>query len=205
MASSNTRHSSDCKSLSTLICHYPGIIVGVVLTLFLLAILQLYNPFTAELKIKIDPSEQALLGEHHEGWEFYEFSRRNFGGDETIMIAVEADDVFSPQAVNLVSRLTDRLSKVQGVREVISLSNALTIRSTAYGMDIAPVMEKLPETPEEYETLRSDVMSNPLIASALISADSDTTAIVVNLEDIQGQEFFARVNSEVDTIVDEEA
>ncbi|MCK4833868.1 MAG: MMPL family transporter, partial [Gammaproteobacteria bacterium] len=152
-----------------------------------------------------DPSEQALLGQDHEGWEFYQFARRNFGGDETIMVAIDADDVFSPQAVDLVFRLTDRLTKIEGVEKVVSLTNALTIRATEYGMDIAPVMEKMPETPEEYEVLRSEVMANPLIAEALISKQSDTTAILVNLEYNQNQAFFKRVNAAVDAIIEEEA
>lgn len=179
--------------------------MGVVLTLFLLALLQIYNPFTGESHVRIDPSEQALLGQNHEGWEFYEFARRNFGGDETIMVAIDADDVFSPQTVDLVMRLTDRLAKVQGVQEVVSLTNALTIRATDYGMDIAPIMENVPQTPEGYEVLRSEVMANPLIASALISAESDTTAILVNIINSQDQEFIKRINTAVDVIVKEEA
>lgn len=205
MASTNKRHLPDFKSIPGLVCHYPKIIVGTVLILFLLAIFQIYNPLTGELSVKVDPSEQALLGHDHEGWEFYQFARNNFGGDETIMVAVDAEDVFSPQAVDLVSRLTDRLSKVEGVTEVVSLSNAQTIRSTEYGMDIAPIMQKVPETPEGYEVLRKEVMANPLIASALISEESNTTAILVNLESSQDQKFFAQVNAAVDAIVEEEA
>ena len=205
MVSSEASHLPSGKSVAVLICQCPRIIVGVVLTLFLLALLQIYNPFTGELHVRVDPSEQALLGQNHEGWEFYEFARRNFGGDETIMVAIDADDVFSPQTVDLVLRLTDRLAKVQGVQEVVSLTNALTIRATDYGMDIAPIMENAPQTPEEYEVLRSEVMANPLIASALISAESDTTAILVNIINSQDQEFITRINTAVDVIVKEEA
>ena len=205
MASSDTRHLPHCKAVPVLICRYPKAIVGLVFTLFLLALLQIYNPFTGELHVKVDPSEQALLGQDHEGWAFYQFARRNFGSDETIMVVIDTDDVFLPENVDLVSRLTDRLSEVPGVQEVVSFTNALTIRATDYGMDIAPMMERLPETTEQSEVLRSEVMANPLIASTLISEQGDTAAILVNLENTQNQEFFAQVNSAVDAIVDEEA
>ena len=205
MASSDARHFPCCKTVLVLICHYPRAIVAAVLILFLLALLQIYNPYTGELKVRVDPSEQALLGLNHEGWEFYQLTRRNFGTDETIMVAIDADDVFSPQTIDLVSRLTNRLARVSGVQEVISLTNALTIRETEYGMDIAPIMARVPETPEEYEVLRREVMASPLIASTLISEGSDTTAIIVNLEGTQDQEFFTQVNTAVDLIVKEEA
>jgi len=193
------------RVVPALICRYPKIIVGAVLVLFLLALPQIFNPYTGELHTRVDISEQALLGPEHEGWEFYQFSRRSFGNDETIMVAVDVDDVFSPQAIDLVMRLTNRLGKLQGVQEVISLANALTIKNTEYGMDVAPVMEKAPGTPEEYERLRSEVMANPLLSSALISRDSNTTAIIVNLKITQDQDFIKQLNAEVDAIVKEES
>ena len=200
-----TAISSHCASVPLLICRRPAFIVGVVLILFLLAILQIVNPKTGELQIKIDPSEQALLGLDHEGWEFYQFSRRLFGNDETIMVAIDADDVFSPQAIDLVTRLTNRLTQLEGVQKVVSLSNALTMRSTDFGMDIAPIMEKVPETPEDYDLLRKEVKSNPLIASVLVSEEHNTTAILVNLESDLDQESTRKINSRIDAIASEEA
>ena len=205
MISSDSRRFPCYKTVLVLICHYPRFIVAAVLVLFLLALLQIYNPYTGELKVKVDPSEQVLLGLDHDGWEFYQLARRNFGSDETIMVVIDADDVFSPQAIDLVSRLTNRLIKVSGVEEVVSLTNAQTIRTTEYGMDIAPIMARVPETPEEYEVLRKEVLASPLIANTLISEGSDSTAILINLEDTQDQEFFKQVNTAVDLIVKEEA
>jgi predicted RND superfamily exporter protein len=194
-----------CKAVPVLICSYPKTIVATVFIIFLLALTQIYNPYTDKLHIKVDPSELALLGQDHEGWEFYQFARRHFGGDETIMVVVDADDVFSPQAVDLVFRLTDRLTTIEGVEKVVSFTNALTIRETEFGMDIAPVMQQMPETPEQYEILRSEVLSNPLITEALISKENNSTAILVNLENNQDQAYFNRVNAAVDAIIDEEA
>ena len=102
MASTDIRRPPRLAAIPALICHNPKTIVGAVFILFLLAIFQIYNPYTGELKVKVDPSEQALLGLDYEGWEFYQFARRNFGSDETIMVAIDSDDVFSPHTVDLV-------------------------------------------------------------------------------------------------------
>ena len=205
MASTKPNQLPRCQAVPLLICRNPRIIVGVVLSLFLLALLQIYNPFTGQLNVKIDPSEKALLGPDHEGWEFYQLASRNFGGDETLMLAVDADDVFSPQSVDLLFRLTNRLTSVPGVVNVVSLTNAMTIRTTDFGMDIAPVMQKLPESAEQYESLRSEVMSNPMIAESLISSDGKTSAIIINLEQNQDQAFFKRINTVIDEIVEQES
>lgn len=205
MASIEASHLARRKSVAALICSYPKVIIGFVLTLFLLALFQIYNPYTGELHVRVDPSERSMLGPNHEGWEFYQLARRIFGNDETIMVAIDASDVFSPQAIDLISRLTDRLSKVPGVQSVVSLTNALTIRATEYGMDIAPMMEKTPETAEDYDELRANVLANPLIANALISKENDTSAILVNLENNEELDFLKKVKTAIDVIVREEA
>jgi predicted RND superfamily exporter protein len=169
MALSDTNRLSLRAILPPLICRVPGTMVVMVLILFMAALAQIIEFRTGALQLRVDPSEERLLGSDHEGWKFYQYARGIFGNDETILIAVEADDVFSPPTVELVSRLTNRLGGVHGVQNVVSLANVLVIRSTDYGLDIAPAMEKMPKTPEEYKTLRSEVMANPVIADALVS------------------------------------
>ena len=204
MVSTDIRQSARFKSVPVLICGHPIVTIGFVLSFFILAIFQIYNPYTNELHVKVDSSERSLLGQNHEGWEFYQLARKTFGNDETIMVAIDAGDVFSPQSIDLISRLTAKLSKVPGAQSVVSLTNALTIRSTEYGMDIAPMMEKAPETDEDYDTLRHDVMANPLLASALVSKNFDTTAILVNLENNEDYAFLKQVKKAIDVIVMDE-
>ena len=204
MALSDTKRLSRCAALPAVICRFPGAMVSVVLVLFIIALTQLIDFRTGELQLSVDPSEERLLGSDHESWQFYQNTRLIFGNDESILIAIEADDVFAPPTVELVSRLTHRLEVVAGVRNVVSLANVLVIRSSEYGLDIVPAMEKMPEVPEEYEALRSEVMANPLIAGTLVSNEGDATAILVNLDNTQGHEFFSQISAEVDEIVKEE-
>ena len=205
MESTEASQTPRCHALPALICDRPVAIIIAVLILSLLAVLQIVNPRTGEIHARVDPSEQALLGENHEGWEFYQFARHTFGNDETIMVAIDSDDVFSPETVDLVIRLTGRLSQIEGVDKVVSLANVLAIRSTEYGMDVAPLMEVVPETPEDYEALRAQAIENPFISDALISGDGKTTAILVNLEETQDYALIKRVNIAIDEIVGEEA
>ncbi|MCK5360147.1 MAG: MMPL family transporter, partial [Gammaproteobacteria bacterium] len=201
---SDTGRLSLHTAFSVLICRMPGTIVVAVVVLFLLALTQIIDLRNGDIQLKVDMSEVHLLGADHEGWKFYQQTRKTFGNDETLLIAVQSDDVFSPRSVELIARLTHQLEAVQGVQKVISIANVLVVRNTDYGMDIAPAMEKMPNTPEEYDALRSDVMANPLISSALVSELGDTTAILVNLENTPGHEFLKQVNSAVDEIVSQD-
>jgi predicted RND superfamily exporter protein len=205
VASSDSIHLPRCQALPVLICRRPKAIVIAVLIVFLIALLQIIDPRTGEIQVRVDPSEQALLGLNHAGWEYYQQIRRIFGNDETIMVAIDSDDVFSPGTVDLVMRLTDRLSRVEGVEKVVSLANAMAIKSTDYGMDIAPILDKVPETSEDYELLRKQAMENPFIKDTLVSAGSKTTAILINLVNMQDIALLKQVNAAVEAIVEEEA
>ena len=205
MVSSDASCLSDCAGLPALICRFPGAIVAAVILLCVVALAEIIDFKTGELLLEVNPSEERLLGPDHEGWAFYQFARQVFGNDETLLIAIDADDVYAHQTADLVSRMTRRLAGVPGVQGVVSLANVLAIRSTDYGLDIAPVMEKIPENSQESGMLRNDVMANPLIAGALVSADGKTTAILVNLDNTPDHDFLKRVNTAVDEIVSEEA
>ena len=95
MTSTDSQDVQRCQAIPLLICRRPYLIVVAVLAITLLAIFQIVNPRTGEVHVHVNPSEQALLGEEHEGWEFYQSTRRIFGNDETIMVAIDADDAFS--------------------------------------------------------------------------------------------------------------
>jgi len=173
--------------------------------LSLVAVGQLIDLHTGKLQLRVDPSDEQLLGQANEGWEFYQSARRLFGNDETMLVAVESQDVFSPGTADLVKRLTDRLSGVDGVQSVISLSNVLTFRNTDEGLDISPLMQKVPETREASQALRKEALEDPLIAGTLISKNGDTTGILVNLRNVQGYDFLKKVNAALDKAISQEA
>ena len=204
MTSTETGQIQNCQAIPLFICRRPGLIVSIILVLTLLAIVQIVDPRTGEFLIRVDPSEQALLGTKHEGWEFYQFARRVFGNDETIMVVVDFEDVFSPEALDMVSRLTTRLSQIDGVEKVVSLTNSLVIRNTDFGMDIAPLMDKPPRIPEDYEVLRREAMQTPFISNTLVSEGNNSTAILVNLENTQDYALLKQVNVAIEAIVGEE-
>ena len=192
---------SRCEAVPVLVCRYPWAILAVVLVLSLVALAQLIDLRTGKLQLRVDPSDEQLLGQANEGWEFYQSARRLFGNDETILVAVESQDVFSPRTAGLVKRLTDELATVAGVQSVISLSNVLTFRNSEEGLDIAPLMQKVPETQEASEALRREAFADRLIADTLISKNGDTTGILVNLRNVQGYDFLQKVNAELDETI----
>jgi uncharacterized protein len=177
--------------------------MGIVITA--LAIPQLINIRTGELKLHIDPSIERLLAPDDEAYRFYQTAQRIFGSDQTILLLLQSDDVFSTENMEVISRLTHRLEAVDGVMRVTSLSNALTIRGSESGIDIESWEERVPVSKEQQAGFRNDILSNPMYAGALVSKQGTATAILVSLTNTAGYGFLTRIDHEIRGIINSEA
>ncbi|MCZ6782990.1 MAG: efflux RND transporter permease subunit [Proteobacteria bacterium] len=157
--------------------------------------------------LQLDTSIDTLLPAGDEDAEFYKYVRRVFGSDETLMIGfVTPDDVFTPENLRRLERITDRVQYVEGVHHVVSLANALNIRSDGNDLVVEPFLETIPEDPEALEALRQEALDNPLLASGLLSADGRSAAIIVYMLDILESDFIEKnIDGQIRAIAEEEA
>jgi predicted RND superfamily exporter protein len=160
------------------------------LTLFTLQ--GLVDPWTGEVRLRLDPSTAGLLPAEGAERELFEYSRRLFGTDESVVVALGADDVFRPDVLERVARLTLRLSEIDGVQSVLSLSTAQMLRSEAGDLVVSPALETVPEDPEAARELRAEVLGNPLFAGTLVARDASATALLVSLDRMSDTELIAR-------------
>ena len=157
-------------------------------------------------RLEIDMSTNRLLPEDDEDKLFYDFVRKVFGSDETLLVALHAQDIFTEENLTRVSRLTTRLEDVEGVHHVVSLTNALNIRGTEDSLDIRPLVSEIPEDPEELARIRAEALENPLYSGSLISTDGRTTSLLVYFLDFSDREFIERgIDEQIQTIALEEA
>jgi len=170
-----------------------------------IAVLQLVDVHSGTIKLQIDPSVERLLAQDDEAYRFYQSARRVFGSDETILLLLQADDVFSTQTMDTITRLTQRIEKLDGVVHVTSLANALTIRGSEFGIDIDSWTDLAPETPEQVRAFREHILSNPMYAGSLVTQRGDATAILISLADTPGYAFLDKVDRDIRQVIEEDA
>lgn len=108
---------------------------------------------------------------------------RAFETSERVVVAVMADDVFVPDVINGLHRLSEALLDVEDVREVQSLTRARILTSTEPDIvDIDPLVPRLPVDDTDIAGIRSRVTEAHFIGDRLVSASGQLTAIVVKLE-----------------------
>jgi predicted RND superfamily exporter protein len=164
---------------------------------------QLVDLRTGERRLEIDPSTNRLLSEDDPAKQFYDRVRRIFGSDESMVVALVDDDVFTPENLETVIRLTRRLEQLEGVRQVVSLANALNIRGTANDLEIAPFVS--PGQPIESARIRREVLGNPIYSGNLVNREGTATALLVYFLDFSDREFVERrLDEQIQEIADEE-
>lgn len=193
------------EKISELVSRSTGLILLLVATLTVLALTQIIDLQTGRLHLEIDPSANRLLSEDLPAKQFYDQARRMFGSDETFVIMLTADDVFTSDIFERINRMTRRISDVESVHHVVSLTNAVDIRSTGDGLDIAPFFDSMTENPAAIKTIRKRVLNNPIYSGSLVSKEGDATVIIVSFQDIADRDFIKRgIHDRIVDIVNEE-
>ncbi len=175
--------------IARMVSQHTGITLMSIAALTALALTAIVDPLTGDMRLNIDPSANRIFSENLPAKLFYDETRELFGGDETLIITIANDDVFSPQSVDTIRRITDRINDLDAVHHVLSLTTAVDIRSVEGGLDISPFFTELDEGSEDLASVRQRVMANPFYAGSLVSQTGDTTAMVVYFNDFSDQEY----------------
>ena len=124
-----------------------------------------------------------------------------FGDTADLLVGIETDDIFNPGTLRKVMELSEALKGVEGVieDEIVSLSAINNIEGDESGLQVGPVLEEVPETPEAIARLKATVRANPLLDGKLVSKDGTLTVIHANVEKGQSEdELYRQVFALVD-------
>jgi predicted RND superfamily exporter protein len=155
------------------------------------------------IRFSVDSSVDTLLPKDDPGRAYYEEVKRVFGSDEATVIGVFAENVFAPETIAKIDRVSKQLADIDGVREVLSITTVRGIDTDEFGaLHVGPLMRELPETAAEAEELRKRILSYPLYAGRAASPDGKATGILVLYELVSEHEFIARdIEGQVRAIV----
>jgi len=158
------------------------------LTVFSLTRIVDFGAAPPRMRLRFDSSVNRLLGAGDERRSLHERARRLFGGDDVLLIALAADDVFTPQVLGTVKRLADRLAALEGVDRVVSLFSALDLHRRGGDLVIEPFLSGPPEDAAALARARERVLANPVYAGTLVSRSGRATALIVHLEEMSASE-----------------
>ncbi|MEE8056396.1 MAG: MMPL family transporter [Pseudomonadales bacterium] len=154
------------------ICHSGKCLLA---TLFSLALLLsgmtfLYTDVTNESLFKAD--DPALLD--------YQRFQAQFGRDDAVVAAIHSPDIFTPEFFSkLDAYQKDLEASVPYLDLVTSLVSVTAIADQDGDLQIGDLVDQWPDKPEDYETFKESVISNPLYRNIIISNSGDETLVVI--------------------------
>ena len=128
-------------------------------------------------RLRIDESAEGLMVQHDPGRAVYEKAKVRFGNDNLTVVLVKADDVFAPDVLAVVKRLSDGLAALPAVTRVESLTTVKNIKGEGDALDTDPLVETLPRTAAEVERIRADALGNRVLVGNLVARDARATGI----------------------------
>ena len=99
---------------------------------------------------------------------------------KSMIIALEFDDLFTPESLNTLEQIVNAVEKVSEVRTVSALTNMPKIIPTEEGFNVKEVVEILPQTIEEAQDLKSDLQDDELIWGKMVTEDGKATIVSIS-------------------------
>ncbi len=137
------------------------------------------------LRLDLDTSTSTFLDQSSPAWAVYQHSLDQYGGDEFIVVALEASEPFARETLVEIESLTSAMESLPGVRRVDSLSTVPLIRAGPEGELIldAALEDGVPESAAELDRLVRDLERDPIAKDSLFSQDGRLFAINVVLDE----------------------
>lgn len=105
-----------------------------------------------------------------------------FGNDEDLLLSVTPPQLLSSSGLKLLAEVTEKLTGIEGVRQVLSLSTARQLVSGKYGAEERALLPQQ-EGPDYMRTVQAALNANPEYVGLLISTDRKTAGLVIEVED----------------------
>lgn len=147
------------------------------------------------------------LARNDETYRFYNETRSIFGDDKVIIVAITTSDVFTPQFIDRLNRLTNRLAAIPGVDEALSLTNIKAIRREEGGIAVGRLLEPARinrDDAAELARMKREVTNDPLYVRHYVSTDGTTASVDIFLKAL-GEAETRAVAEEVERVAKSEA
>ena len=190
--------------LDAIPAHAVLVLIGIAI-LTLASVLVLYDVGARKARIVIDPSMNRLMPDDDADRRYYESIRDRFGSDDTIVVALVGDPIFTPANLRAVTRVSQRIQRIDGVDRVTSLATAVNVRGEDGDLRIAPFLDGLSDDPAWVASVQREALSNPVYAGNLVSKDGRAAAVLVHLTIMSELEFVRRgIEGEIRKVLEEE-
>lgn len=115
----------------------------------------------------------------------YEKFKETFGQDGSVMfVGVQDEHLFDLERFVTWHDLTEKVRAVNGVEEVVSIGRMYTLvrNDERKKFDFKPLIEKMPDTQEQLDSLKNHIYNLPFYDGLLFNKDSNVSMMMITLD-----------------------
>jgi len=173
--------------------HIVGALIKYRISILILVCLVTIASVPFAQRVRFENSLETWFVENDPALEAYRAFLDRFEADELIIIgAFLEDDVFTPDNLAVIDRMTKAVGDAPYVHKVHSLSSIRSLSTHHGGFAYEPLMARPPKTMGEARAIRDKALSNPLLQGVLVSEDRRATAIIIELSK-EGSNFAEKI------------
>jgi uncharacterized protein len=132
----------------------------------------------AGMRVRVDARIESLMIAHDPELAQSAALKTRFSNDEVLILAFELGHPFTASDLRTLARLSKRIAAVDGVEEVIDLSNVEDIRGKGDALDASPLID-LDTVESQIPALHERVRDHRLYERLLVSRELDVVAMIV--------------------------
>jgi uncharacterized protein len=132
------------------------------------------------VKVEKDNSMGNMIPDDNEAMTYYHdvFEDRFVIRSRVVVGVFNDESIFNARSLEKIARITKHLENDPRLEQVVSLSSAEDFTVVDGFMEVKPVMETLPETPEQCAALKEKLDGNSFLKTGLISRDGRASLIL---------------------------
>jgi uncharacterized protein len=161
--------------MSKFVVRHPRLIIIIV------TLLTAFFGFGLQQGIVLDVSPLGFVARGSQSRIDFAEMQKIFGPDDYLLIAVVADDVFSPENIAKLRELHGKVERTSGIIEVLSLINVPYAHSVDGVVEVDKLIPPLEANDSQLGLAREIAVSDRLYTGNLVSADGSTAALNVLL------------------------
>ena len=137
-------------------------------------------------KINVDTDPKNMLRQDEHVRVYHEEMKETFNLNDMLVLGVfDEQGVFNKETIPAILAITEEIKELEGVivDDIMAIGEVDDITSDGGTMRIHPLVEKLPETPEEGMELKFSIERNPILRNKLASLDGKLMGIYIPISD----------------------
>lgn len=136
-------------------------------------------------RFRLDASAETLVLENDEDLQYARLMSSRYGKNDFLVLTYTPKaDLLSEESLNTLTRLRDDLESLERVSSVLSILDVPLLENPPVSLEqLSADLPTLTSTGINKERARDELRTSPFSRDMLLSADTQTTALLINLED----------------------